>query len=136
MALEGDWKKLTAMIGELQSVRGLMGPVTRVAHGRVSSLWDSGFTSQKDPWGNSWDPTAEGKSPVLVATGDLANAAITSSRGVVRVKPPRYWIFHQTGANNMKERAVLPFGHSNWSAPIERAIRDIVYWHFKSREAD
>jgi hypothetical protein len=136
MSLTGDWDKFRKMVGELHGVRGLMGPITRVAEGRVTSLFSNEFSSSQDPWGNKWAPTAEGNARPLVKTGNLATPQITASRGVVRVRPAHYWIFHQTGANNMKERAILPFGVSNWNPPIERAIRDIVFWHFRSKEAD
>lgn len=137
MGLTGDFDKLSQVVGELKSVPHMMAPITRVAAGRVSSLFAADFTGQHDPWGNRWEPNKSGKTPVLFESGALANPKVTFSGGVVRVRPERYWIFHQAGAHGMAERAILPFGSSTpWDPPIQSAVNLFVRDHFRSSESE
>lgn len=138
MSLTGNWDQFRKMISELHAVAGgkLMRPITGIAEGQVEQLYEGDFVGQHDPWGNAWEPAESGKTPVLVGeTAALANPQITSTPGKVSVKPVRYWVFHQAGAHGMKQRAVLPFGVSNWNPPIEKAIDRYVKKHFKSADS-
>ncbi len=134
MSIKGDWGRLQSMIRELRGVSGLMEPVTKLARERVRHLYGADFAGQHDPWGNRWAPTKSGGSPVLYKTGRLAMANISYSRGSVRVLPPYYWIFLQSGANHMPQRAVLPFGASPWLTDVGRVLRTYIESYFASAD--
>ncbi len=59
-----------------------------------------------------------------------ATSPAVSGASIVRMRPPKYWLYHQIGANNMHQRQVLPFGASNWDPPIQGAIEKVVLDYF------
>lgn len=127
MALTGDFARLRQLVDSVQEVsRGTLRRATRAAEPVVEAEYRSSFAEQVGPWGEPWRPTAAGKYPALRVTGALEGALVQATTGRVRIRPPRYWVFHQVGANNMARRAVLPFAPSRWDAPIIRAIEDAV----------
>lgn len=137
MALTGDFSKLSAVIGELDSVPRLKRPITEAAKLEVWEQWGDQFGEQRDPFGKGWAPTQSGWSPVLDATGALASAVLTAQPNVMKIKlkPEKYWVFHQAGAHGMAERMVLPFQDGSlWDAPIQTRIGEIVMEHFQTAD--
>lgn len=84
------------------------------------------WRGQRDPWGETWPGTQRGNSPILFDEGRLASPDVVFTANMVKIKPERYWVFHQIGANHMPRRAVLPFSKSLWDKPIEDRIREVV----------
>ncbi len=126
MALTGDFKGLDDLMRKVDGADKLLGKVTRAAKAEAGDQYRGDFAGKHDPWGESWASSPHG----MVETGALAGAQVTSSPGVLRIRPPRYWVFHQVGANNMAKRAVLPFSESKWDPPIEAKIDAEVLEHF------
>lgn len=136
MGLDGDWSKLRRMLGELNEAASgrLMRPITLEAEEGVQDEYLDDFRAQHDPWGVPWDAAEDGENPVLIDSGALAGAQVTSVPGLIRIRPPKYWVFHQLGANNMRKRAVLPFAKSDWDEPIQKRITLVVERHFKTKD--
>lgn len=132
MGLDGDWAKLRRAIAEVAAVdRGFMAKATAAAEAGSEREYHGDFDAQRDPWGKSWPATATGKKPVLIGkTFELFNAQVSATTGTVRIKPPRYWVFHQVGANGMAERNVLPFSESRWDKPIQDDIEKLLMGGF------
>lgn len=131
MGLTGDFaalRKLVADMNELKS--GTLRKATDAARDGSEEQYQEDFREQRDPWGSAWAPNQDGSSPVLYKSGALAGADFTGAAGTVRAKPPKYWVFHQIGANNMKQRAVLPFSDSLWDRPIQDEIEQAIFAHF------
>lgn len=128
MPVEGDYPKLRKLIADIEAGgREVMGNATDAAKTAVGEEYSDDFSKQRDPWGERWKPTREGKSPVLLGeTLALSNPSITRNGPMVRLKAAPHWVFHQIGANNMERRAVLPFGPSDWDEPIQDKIEDAV----------
>ena len=120
MSLDGDFAALRRLITELSTIsRGTMAEATTAARQGVDQQYASDFSGRRDPWGEPWEPTATGKPATL---GPLSGARATGANGMVKIRPLRWWVFHQIGANNMKRRAVLPFSPSLWDRPIQALI--------------
>ncbi len=134
MSLDGDWAKLKRAIAEVAAVdRGFMSKATVVAEVGSEREYHQDFDAQRDPWGKSWDATATGKKPVLIGkTFELYNAQVSAEVGMVRIKPVRYWIFHQDGANGMVARRVLPFTESRWDKPIQNDLEKLLMSGFRT----
>jgi hypothetical protein len=128
VALVGDFDQLRRLVADARAVsRGVPTRAHRAAAAEVSQRYVSGYTQQQDPWGVPWRTTRAGKSPVLRTTGAMMGALISVTSSSVKVRPPRYWVYHQIGANNMERRAVLPFeAGSNWDRPILDAVERAV----------
>ncbi len=124
MPLTGDFKKLSAMIARFDGAASTLPKATKVAEKAAETQYAGDFSQQRDPWGSAWTP------PLQRRSGDLSGTKATSSGGVVRIRPPKYWVFLQVGANGMNQRAVLPFAPSRWDAPIQREIDEVVIGHF------
>ena len=134
MSLDGDWAKLKRAIAEVAAVdRGFMSKATVVAEVGSEREYHQDFDAQRDPWGKPWDATATGKKPVLIGkTFELYNAQVSATTGTVRIKPPRYWVFHQGGANGMVSRSVLPFSESRWDKPIQNDLEKLLMSGFRT----
>lgn len=128
MPLEGDWGKLQKLISGFADVgRDAMPAATKAAKEGVSDEYAADFSQQRDPWGEPWPATAKGKRPALIGpTRSLSNPIISATSNGVKLRAAPYWVFHQAGANNMQKRAVLPFGPSQWDAPITDKVEDAV----------
>ncbi len=127
MPLTGDFAALAQMIADLEETGARALPVaTDAAKEEAQDQYEGNFKGQRDPWGNAWAPTATGKTPVLFQTGALSNALVSASTGTVRIKPPKYWAYHQIGANGMAQRGLLPFSASNWDPPLVAAIEAAI----------
>ncbi len=134
MSLEGDWARLRQLISELKGVPGVMKDMTFTAGAGVDEQYKADFAASRDPWGDPWPALkAGGGKPLLGASEALSTTFPSTGRLVVRMKPPKYWVYHQVGANNMHQRAVLPFSASKWDAPIQAKLAERVMSHFKSR---
>jgi hypothetical protein len=136
VSVEGDWDKLRRTISSLDRVasKRLMSPLTEVAEQGVQEQYHLDFTAQKDPWGARWEPTKKGTTPILYKSGNLAGAEATSTTGTVRIRPPHYWVFHQMGARGAPQRAVLPFGVSDWNPPIQKKLEEVIFDNFPTRD--
>lgn len=134
MSLDGDWAKLKRAIAEVAAVdRTFMSKATAVAEVGSEREYHQDFDAQRDPWGKPWDATATGKKPVLIGkTFELYNAQVSATTGTVRIKPPRYWVFHQGGANGMASRSVLPFTESRWDKPIQTDLEKLLLSGFRT----
>jgi hypothetical protein len=127
MPLTGDFAALRKMIGDLESCgTRVLAEATKAAKDAALEQYQADFASQRDPWGSGWKTSPHS----MNLTGALANPRATSSGGVVRLTPERYWVFHQIGAHGMAKRAVLPFSASTWDPPIQAKIGDVVIGHF------
>lgn len=125
--LVGDFARLRRLTSELSTIdRGAMAAATNAAKEGATEAYKGDFAAQRDPWGEAWEPTKLGKTPVLNSSGLLASSQATGSGGVIRIKPVRYWVFHQVGANGMRRRAILPFSPSRWDTPIQAFIERAV----------
>lgn len=129
-SMTGDWAALEREMGRLVSAerRGI-GDATRAAREGVEDQYRADFAGSRDPFGRAWAPTQRGNTPLIGPTLALANPEIshdsTAGGGVVRVKPVKYWVFHQGGIG-VPEREILPYGPSKWDAPIQRRIGDVI----------
>jgi len=112
-----------------------VGDATRAAREGVEAEYTGEFAAGRDPFGAPWKPTQRGNTPLIGPTLQLANAEIShdsvSAGGVVRVKPVRYWVFHQAGSDwgtgaGVPTRQILPYGPSKWDAPIQAGISRAV----------
>lgn len=133
MPLTGDWARLRATITELASVdRQLVPELTEVGKRGAEEQYRGDFVASRDPWGEPWAARRDGSGgqPLVGPTGELAGAQAQGVRGVIRIKPPKYAMYHQLGANNMERRAVLPFSASNWDPPIQSELERAILDHF------
>lgn len=128
--MTGDFAGLRALVQRLANPRPVIKDATRVAGAEVTEQYQGDFAGSHDPWGNRWSPPREGGGRPLYQTGQLANPQIVAANGVIKVRPVKYWVFHQVGANNMAPRGILPFSASLWDPPIERALDDVVVSFF------
>jgi hypothetical protein len=127
MGLTGDFAQLRRLIAEIESAGTKILPAaTRAAAEGAGEQYQADFTGQHDPFGTAWAPSPHH----MFVSGALANPQITSSSGIVRIRPEKYWAMHQVGAHGMAVRAILPFAASNWDPPIQAKIGDIVIGHF------
>ncbi len=127
MALTGDWAKLSEAISQCRSAgMKIMPAATEALKRSAQAQYRADFSAQKDPWGSPWAPSPNG----LDRTGALKSAQATSGRGTVRIKPVRYWVFLQIGANGMKPRGILPFSPSKWDPPMRQSVGLVVGAHF------
>jgi hypothetical protein len=138
MGLSGDDAKLARLVDRLRRAPGLVRQATDAVRDGVAQEYRQDFTAARSPWGETWPARKDGSggSPLQGPTGALAGAAPTASGGAVRLRPPRYWALHQIGANNMHQRAVLPFGPSNWDSPILSRVDGVVAEHFNIGSED
>lgn len=121
MTFGGDWSGLRNLVSGLNDAGDrVLIAATKAAEEEVDVQYAGDFAAQRDPWGNPWAPSPHG----LQLTGELAGARATSSKGIVRLKPPKYWVYLHVGAHGMPERGILPFSDSRWNAPIEDKVRD------------
>lgn len=131
MALTGDFAALRKLVADMQELKsGTMRKATEAGRDGAEEQYQEGFSQQRDPWGSAWAPTQDGDSPVLSDSGALGGADFTGAAGTIRAKPPKWWVFHQIGANNMAQRAVLPFSESLWDRPIQDEIEEAIFAHF------
>jgi hypothetical protein len=125
MAFTGDFDGLHTKIEGLAEVSHFgMKRAVAAAQDEAESQYESGFNSQRSPWGEVW-PALKGGGRALQFTGALQGAATTASANAIQIKPPRYWVFHQVGGR-LPKRPVLPFSASNWDDPIQREIEDAI----------
>lgn len=122
--LKGDWDRLGRAISQLKREVGprVMFEATAEAKTGVFDQYQSDFSGHRDPWGNAWKPSRHS----MVRTSALANPTITTTTGKIRVKPERYWVFHQAGTAKMPARPVFPYGASTWDRPIQSRIESVV----------
>jgi phage gpG-like protein len=131
-SLTGDFDQLRKLIERASAPRKLMDQATEAGETGVHEQYQADFAGSRNPWGGQWAPRKDGGGGrPLYQSGALADPAIVSSNGLIKVRPERYWVFHQVGANNMHERAVLPFSASNWDPPIQARIDDVVIGYFQ-----
>lgn len=133
----GDASALKELIASLETVpTKLMPAITAEAKQTVGDQYRSEFSSGRDPWGNQWASSLKGTGTTLVGeTGALYAAKPTSSKGTVRMRPPKYWKFLQVGAPCRKDgtsvpRAVLPYSPSKWDGPLKAGIEKVIEAHF------
>ncbi len=126
MALTGDSAKLHKTTVAIAGLRFVMKDAVQAAKGEAFDQYQAGFARTVDPWGSKWDPNQDGDAPTLYDTGALASPDVLVAGNSVQIKPERYWVFHQAGANGMARRAVLPFSVSNWNRPIEIRIESVI----------
>lgn len=120
MGLSGDFAALRRLVSDVAEVsRGTIAEATAAARDGVDQQYAADFSGRRDPWGDPWEPTATGKPASL---GPLVGARASGASGVVRIRPLRWWVYHQIGANGMKRRGVLPFSQSLWDRPIQALI--------------
>ena len=120
--ISGDWPDLRRLIGQLERTgERVMSKATDAMMGEVVRQYHGDFVGARSPWGVPWAPTKLG-GDTLLKTNALANPQVSQTRGVVRLKPERYWIFHQAGTERMPERPVLAYGKTDWDPPIIHAI--------------
>ncbi len=131
-SVTGDFREFRELISRLANPKPLINDATRAAGSEVTEQYQGDFSGSHDPWGGAWKPRKDGKGGgrPLYQSGNLANPQIVASNGVIKVRPERYWVFHQVGANNMFTRGILPFSASAWDPPIERALDEVVVSYF------
>ena len=127
MAFTGDIHGLHTKIAALEEVahEGMKKAVA-AAKSEATSQYQNDFNAQRSPWGDAWAPL-KGGGRALQFTGELQGAVATASASgnTIKIKPPRYWVYHQIGGR-LPQRQVLPFSASNWDEPIQREIEDAI----------
>lgn len=121
---------LTGDFGGLQTLERRLGRVdfrsiTAATGAEVFEQYQDDFAAQRDPWGSSWDSGKGGRVPVLFRSGKLANPTKTIGATQIMLRPERYWVFHQVGANGAPQKAVVPFGAIEgtvWHGPMVAAV--------------
>lgn len=101
-----------------------MPAATKAAKAELFVQYQADFAGSRDPYGNRWTYR-------LYDTGALANPQITISGASIKIRPVKYWVFHQIGSHGLHPNKVLPFGPSNWDYPTQAKIADVVIAHFK-----
>lgn len=132
MPLEGDFGRLRKLTSQLRDTGIALGRVSDDVRDEVESLYFGGFGSSSDPYGGGWKPTKAGNPPLVGPTLALSNAPVTNTRSMVKIKPPRYWIFAQMGTSAAPPRRVVPEGDgSQWDGPIEAKATKRLEDHLK-----
>ena len=134
MGMTGDFDKLAKLRFKVaHASRGILQEATRVTRDGVAEQYQADFSGSHSPWGETWQGRRDGAggAPLRGPTGQLqATSPAVSGASIVRMRPPKYWLYHQIGANNMHQRQVLPFGSSHWDPPIQGAIEKVVLDYF------
>lgn len=127
-SMPGDWAELEREMSKLVAAeKRAVGDATRAMRDGVEVEYSAEFAAGRDPFGAPWKPTKKGGSPLIGPTLALANPQVSHSGDTVRVKPVRYWVFHQAGwGASQSERQILPYGPSKWDAPIQAGISRAV----------
>lgn len=130
--LTGDFAKLRRAAVELSTFGHRVTPeVTDVAGDEALNQYASGLGGARDPWGKAWPARRDGGRATLGgSSGPLAAVDLFKGRMLVKLRPDKLWALHQAGANNMFERATLPFSPSRWDAPIQARIERVVMGAF------
>jgi hypothetical protein len=128
MSLTGDFPKLRRAALELSTFGRRVTPdLVDVAGDEALNQYASGLGAARDPWGSAWQARRDGGRATLGgSSGPLATVDLFKGRLIVKLRPDRLWALHQAGANNMEQRATLPFSPSKWDAPIQDRIERVV----------
>ena len=128
MSLTGDFAKLARTRQELSTFGHRVTPrIAEEAGDAALDQYAGGLAAGRDPWGTVWPARRDGGRGTLGGPGGPLGTVETSfTRALLRIRPDRLWALHQVGANNMEQRATLPFGPSKWDAPIEARIDAVV----------
>lgn len=132
MSLTGDFAKLARTRRELSTFGARVTPDLTEAAGREAlDQYGGGLSGARDPWGAAWPARRDGGKATLGGpSGPLGAVDYNASRGTIRIRPDKLWALHQAGANNMLQRATLPFSPSKWDAPIQARIEAVVMGAF------
>lgn len=132
MSLTGDFAALARTRRELSTFGARVTPlITEAAGDEALNQYAGGLGGARDPWGTGWPARRDGgKATLGGASGPLAEVATSFSRGLIKLRPDPLWALHQVGANNMLQRATLPFSPSKWDAPIQARIEAVVMGAF------
>lgn len=126
-SMPGDWGELEREMNKLVAAeKRVVSDATRAMRDGVATEYTGEFAAGRDPFGAPWKPTQKGGSPLIGPTLALSNPQISVSGDTVRLKPVRYWVFHQAGWGKAPERQILPYGPSKWDAPIQAGISRAV----------
>lgn len=127
--VDGDWDKLSKLLDVLATPEVAVRAAQKAAKAEVLDLYQKGFQAQVGPFGRPWGETPNR----LIKSTALANPRIWATGNVVKLKPVRYWIFHQGGTKHMAEHELLPYGDgSSWDGPIAAIIKKAVERHFEA----
>jgi hypothetical protein len=132
MGLTGDFERLAKLRFKVGMSRDLMREATEATREGVGAEYRADFAGSHSPWGDAWPARQDGQggAPLQGPTGQLGGTDPTQAGYVVKMRPPKYWLYHQIGANGMHQRGVLPFGASKWDAPIQDKIERVIEDHF------
>jgi hypothetical protein len=132
VSLTGDFAKLRKAALELSTFGHRVTPeLTDAAGTEALSQYAGGLSGRRDPWGAAWPARRDGGQATLGGpSGPLGTVDYNASRLTIRIRPDRLWALHQAGANNMEQRATLPFSASKWDAPIQARIERVVTYAF------